>query len=50
VEKFLSSRPEVDRYLLQVGGGSPGDSNSGSVLVTMKDKGKRGVDPAAGMN
>jgi hydrophobe/amphiphile efflux-1 (HAE1) family protein len=48
VEKFLASRPEVDRYVLQVGGGSPGDSNSGSVLVTLKDKGKRGVDPKVG--
>jgi len=48
VEKFLSSRPELDRYVLQVGGGSPGDSNSGSVLVTMKDKGLRGIDPEAG--
>jgi hydrophobe/amphiphile efflux-1 (HAE1) family protein len=48
VETFLSARPEVDRYVLQVGGGSPGDSNSGSVLVTMKEPGKRGIDPAAG--
>ena len=48
VEEFLSKRPEVARYVLQVGGGSPGDSNSGSVLVTMKDRGKRGIDPAAG--
>jgi len=48
VEKFLSSRSEVDHYVLQVGGGSPGDSNGGSVLVTMKDKGKRGVDPEVG--
>ncbi len=48
VEKFMASRPEVDRYVLQVGGGSPGDSNSGQVLVTMKDKGHRGVDAAAG--
>ncbi|MBF0485857.1 MAG: efflux RND transporter permease subunit [Candidatus Omnitrophica bacterium] len=48
VEKFLSKRPEVDRYVLRVGGGSPGDSNSGSVLVTMKDKGKRGIDLTAG--
>ncbi len=47
VEKFLSSRPEIERYVLQVGGGSPGDSNSGSVLVTMKDKGHRGIDPEA---
>ncbi len=48
VEKFLSSRSEVDRYVIQVGGGSPGDSNGGSVLVTMKDLGKRGIDPKAG--
>ena len=48
VEKFLSSRSEVDRYVLQVGGGSPGDANSGSVLVTMKEKGSRGVDQKAG--
>ncbi|MDB5037670.1 MAG: acriflavin resistance protein [Bacteriovoracaceae bacterium] len=48
VEKFLSQRSEIDRYVLQVGGGSPGDSNSGSVLVTMKDRGHRGVDQAAG--
>jgi len=48
VEKFLSKRSEVERYVLQVGGGSPGDSNSGSVLVTMKDRGKRGIDPTIG--
>jgi len=48
IEKFLSRRPEVDRYVLQIGGGSPGDSNSGSVLVTMKDLGRRGIDPDAG--
>jgi multidrug efflux pump subunit AcrB len=44
-EKLLAKRPEVDRYVLQVGGGSLGDANSGSVLVTMKEKGKRGIDP-----
>lgn len=48
VEKFLATRPEIDRYVIQVGGGSPGDSNSGSVLVTMKEKGKRGIDPEVG--
>ena len=48
VEKFLSVRPEIDRYVLQVGGGSPGDANSGSILVTMKDRGHRGVDPTLG--
>jgi hydrophobe/amphiphile efflux-1 (HAE1) family protein len=48
VEKFMATRSEVDRYVLQVGGGSPGDSNSGQVLVTMKDRGQRGRDPLAG--
>lgn len=48
VEKFLGGRSEVDRYVLQVGGGSPGDANSGSVLVTMKAKGQRGVDKGIG--
>jgi hydrophobe/amphiphile efflux-1 (HAE1) family protein len=48
VEKFLSARPEVDCYVLQVGGGSPGDSNGGQVLVTMKDRGSRGIDAEAG--
>lgn len=48
IEKFLSKRPEVDRYFLRVGGGSPGDSNSGFAYVTMKDQGKRGIDPTVG--
>lgn len=48
IEAFLKSRPEVDRFVLQVGGGSPGDANHGSILVTMKDKGKRGIDPTIG--
>lgn len=48
VEKFLSGRPEIDRFVLQVGGGSPGDANGGSVLVTMKPKGSRGTDKEAG--
>jgi len=48
VEKFLSQRSEVDRYVMQVGGGSPGDSNSGSVLVTMKNRGRRGIDSTIG--
>ena len=43
IEKFLASRPEVNRYVLQTGGGSPGDANSGSVLVTLKDPGHRGI-------
>lgn len=48
VEKLLSKYPEVDRYVLAVGGGSPGDANTGSVLITMKDKGQRGINPALG--
>ncbi len=48
IEGFLAKRSEVNRYVLQVGGGSPGDANSGSVLVTMKNRGKRGIDPGAG--
>jgi hydrophobe/amphiphile efflux-1 (HAE1) family protein len=48
VEKFLSKQPEVDRYILKVGGGSPGDSNKGSVIVTMKEPGQRWIDPAVG--
>ena len=48
VEKFLAKRQEISRYVLQVGGGSLGDANSGSVLVTMKDRGSRGIDPETG--
>ena len=48
VETFLAKRSEVDRYVLQVGGGSLGDANGGSVLVTLKDKGQRGVTPELG--
>jgi hydrophobe/amphiphile efflux-1 (HAE1) family protein len=48
VEAWLAKRPEVDRYVLRVGGGSPGDANNGSVLVTMKAPGARGVDPTIG--
>jgi hydrophobe/amphiphile efflux-1 (HAE1) family protein len=47
VEAFLAKRSEVDRYVMQVGGGSPGDANSGSVLVTMKERGYRGIDKLA---
>ena len=48
VEDFLAKRKEVDRFVLRVGGGSPGDANSGSVLVTMKAKGKRGINSEVG--
>jgi len=48
VEKFLLSRPEIDRIVLQIGGGSAGDANNGMVFVTLKPKGKRGIDPTLG--
>src|ERR1019366_445812 len=48
VEHYLAKRPEVDRYVLQIGGGSLGDANGGSVLVTLKERGRRGIDPEAG--
>lgn len=48
IEKFLASRSEVDRYVLQVGGGSQGDANRGSVLVTLRERGHRGIDQEAG--
>lgn len=48
IEKFLSQRPEVARYVMQIGGGSPGDANSGTAFVSMNDKGKRGIDQILG--
>ncbi len=48
IEKYLASRQEVASYVLQVGGGSPGDANGGHVLVTMKDRGQRGLDRESG--
>ncbi len=48
IEQFLLSREEVHRYVLFVGGGSPGDTNAGYMFITMKDPGQRGIDPTAG--
>lgn len=49
VEKFLASRPEIDRYYVTVGSsGQNGDVNTGFCFVTMKDRGDRGVDPGVG--
>jgi len=45
VEKFLASRPEVERYFASVGGFGGNEVNSGVIFVTMKPKGKRGIDP-----
>ena len=46
VEEFVKTRPEVQRYVGIVGTSTlGGDLNTGRVLVTMKEKGHRGVDP-----
>jgi HAE1 family hydrophobic/amphiphilic exporter-1 len=50
-EKFLMARPEVEKVYMAIGGfGSSGtsDSNLVNMLVTMKPKGERGIDPASG--
>lgn len=48
IEAWIRARPEVDGEVMVVGGGSPGDSNHGRALVTMKERGQRGVDKVAG--
>jgi hydrophobe/amphiphile efflux-1 (HAE1) family protein len=48
VEKFLAACQEVSRYVLQAGGGSPGDAYHGNIIVTMKDPGTRGINKKAG--
>jgi multidrug efflux pump subunit AcrB len=48
IERFLQSRPEVERYGGFVGGFGGGEVNSGFVFVTMKDPPQRPVDPKAG--
>jgi len=48
-EKFFAARPEIRRYYAAVGGfGVGGQSNLANIFVSMKAKGKRGVDPEAG--
>ena len=47
VEKFLAGCPEVSRYVLQAGGGSPGDAYHGNIIVTMKEIGERGINKKA---
>ncbi len=48
-EKFLAARPEIRRYMIAVGGfGAGGQSNLANIFVSMKPKGSRGIDPAAG--
>ena len=45
IEKFLSTRPEIERYFASVGGFGGNEVNSGVIFVTMKPRGKRGIDP-----
>jgi hydrophobe/amphiphile efflux-1 (HAE1) family protein len=48
-EAFITSRPEVRRYLVAVGGfGTGGQSNLTNMFVSMKPKGERGIDPKVG--
>lgn len=48
-EKYFASRPEIQRYMVAVGGfGTGGQSNLVNVFISMKPKGERGVDPQAG--
>ena len=44
VEAFVASRPETLRYFSMIGGA---EVNSGRVVVTLKEKGHRGIDPTA---
>src|SRR5690606_14231321 len=51
IEKWLRDRQELSHLYVSVGGlGTAGgsDTNTGMMFVTLKDKGKRGVDPATG--
>jgi HAE1 family hydrophobic/amphiphilic exporter-1 len=48
VEDWVVSRPEFERYFAIIGaggGGGTGDLNTSRVVITMKDPGKRGIDP-----
>ncbi len=45
-EQFVLNRPEVERVYLNVGGG--GGVNMGFMYITLKPKGKRGIDPKVG--
>lgn len=48
VEAFVARRPEVESYFCIVGGFGGGDPSSGMVMVSLKDKGKRGRDKKLG--
>jgi hydrophobe/amphiphile efflux-1 (HAE1) family protein len=49
-EDLLRARSEVDKVYAAVGGfgGGAGDSNITMMFITLKDRGKRGLDPASG--
>jgi multidrug efflux pump len=48
IERFLVTRPEVEKYGGFIGGFGGGEVNSGFVFVTMKEKGERPRDPKTG--
>lgn len=41
VEKYLLTRPEVERFFVAVGGFGGGDASSSTIFVTLKDKSQR---------
>lgn len=47
-EVFLKTRPEVERFYVAVGGFQGGEVNSGNIFVTLKDRGRRGINPKTG--
>ncbi len=44
-EKFILSRPEVNGYFCFIGGFGGGEVNSGQIFITLKESGKRPVQP-----
>ncbi|NTV53484.1 MAG: efflux RND transporter permease subunit, partial [Candidatus Firestonebacteria bacterium] len=48
VEAFLAGRTEVERYFVNIGGGGGGAVNTGMAFVSLKAKGRRGVDRITG--
>ncbi|MBI3252686.1 MAG: efflux RND transporter permease subunit [Candidatus Omnitrophica bacterium] len=44
-EKFVMSRPEVNRYYAAIGGFGGGEVNTGILFVTLKSKNQRGIPP-----
>ncbi len=51
IEKWLRARKELSHLYVAVGGlgaGGGGDTNTGFMFVTLKDRGERGQDPETG--